>query len=56
MPTLAVVTTFPPNRWTTYAKRMIQSHVDYWPDDVKLYAYYEGTKPDFTNCLIIDLI
>ena len=49
MPTLAVVTTFPPNRWTTYAKRMIQSHVDYWPDDVKLYAYYEGTKPDFEH-------
>lgn len=49
MPTLAVVTTFPPNRWTTYAKRMIQSHVNYWPNDVKLYAYYEGTKPDFEH-------
>ena len=49
MPTLAVVTTFPPNRWTTYAKRMIHSHVNYWPNDVKLYAYYEGTKPDFEH-------
>ena len=36
---LAVVTTFPPNRWTAYAKRMIESHVKFWPDDVLLHAY-----------------
>ena len=35
MTRLAVVTTFPPNRWTAYAKRMLQSHVDFWPDDVE---------------------
>lgn len=49
MPTLAVVTTFPPNRWDTYAKRMIDSHVKYWPDDVTLYAYYEGEKPEYEH-------
>ena len=49
MTTLSVVTTFPPNRWTAYAKRMLQSHVKFWPDDVKLYAYHEGDTPDFVN-------
>ena len=42
---LAVLTTFPPNRWTAYAERMIKSHIEYWPDDVILYAYHEGEKP-----------
>ena len=49
---LAVVTTFPPNRWTAYAKRMIESHVQYWPDDVVLHAYYEGNKPDFNHAKV----
>ena len=45
MKSLAVITTFPPNRWTAYAKRMIESHIKHWPDDVKLYVYYEKQKP-----------
>ena len=49
MTTLSVVTTFPPNRWTAYAKRMLQSHVQFWPSDVTLYAYHEGDTPDFVN-------
>ena len=49
MTTLAVITTFPPNRWQAYAKRMLESHIKYWPDDVKLYAYYEGTQPDLAH-------
>ena len=49
MSSLAVVTTFPPNRWTAYAKRMIESHIKYWPDDVVLYAYYEGKLPDIKH-------
>ena len=49
MKKLAVITTFPPNRWTAYAKRMLQSHIDYWPDEVTLYAYHEGPTPDFKN-------
>tara|TARA_E500000178_G_C17010979_1_gene750531 strand:+ start:253 stop:1170 length:918 start_codon:yes stop_codon:yes gene_type:complete len=52
MSSLAVVTTFPPNRWTAYAKRMIESHVQYWPDDVVLHAYYEGNKPDFNHAKV----
>ena len=46
---LGVVTTFPPNRWNVYAQRMIESHIEFWPDDVKLYAYYEGVKPNLQN-------
>jgi len=49
MTTLQVITTFPENRWDVYAKRMLQSHIDYWPDDVKITAYYEGTKPDLQH-------
>ena len=49
MKTLAVVTTFPPNRWTAYAKRMSDSHVRFWPDNVMLYAYYEGKQPDYSH-------
>jgi hypothetical protein len=52
MSSLAVVTTFPPNRWSAYAKRMIESHIKHWPDDVTLYAYYEGEKPDLTNAKV----
>ena len=50
---LAVVTTFPPNRWTAYAKRMIESHINFWPDDVFLYAYYEKQKPNIDHEKII---
>ena len=49
MTTLAVITTFPPNRWQAYAKRMLESHIKFWPDDVKLYAYHEGDKPDLQH-------
>ena len=49
MTTLQVITTFPENRWNVYAKRMLQSHIDYWPDDVKITAYYEGTMPDLQH-------
>ena len=53
MPTLAVITTFPPNRWTTYAKRMLESHIKNWPDDVKLYVYYEQEKPSLVHEKIV---
>ena len=49
MPTLQVVTTFPENRWDIYAKRMLQSHIDFWPDDVKITAYHEGQTPDLIH-------
>jgi len=53
MKSLAVITTFPPNRWTAYAKRMIESHIKHWPDDVKLYVYYEKQKPDLQHEKIV---
>ena len=46
---LAVVTTFPPNRWTAYAERMLKSHIEFWPDDVILYAYHEGDMPTLVH-------
>ncbi len=42
---LAVITTFPPNRWEAYGKRMLESFIENWPDDVKLYVYYEKELP-----------
>tara|TARA_E500000178_G_scaffold212499_1_gene209712 strand:- start:3899 stop:4816 length:918 start_codon:yes stop_codon:yes gene_type:complete len=53
MKSLAVITTFPPNRWTAYAKRMIESHIKHWPDDVRLYVYYEKQKPDLQHEKIV---
>ena len=55
MTSLAVITTFPPNRWTAYAKRMLESHIKNWPDDVKLYVYYEKEKPTLEHEKIIYL-
>ena len=49
MKTLTVITTFPPNRWNAYAKRMLQSHIDFWPEDVMIHAYHEGDKPNFNH-------
>ena len=49
MISLSVITTFPPNRWQAYAKRMLESHIEFWPNDVKLYAYYEGNKPNLIH-------
>ena len=49
MISLSVITTFPPNRWQAYAKRMLESHIEFWPNDVKLYAYYEGDKPNLIH-------
>jgi len=45
MRTLAVITTFPPNRWEAYAKRMLESFIENWPNDIKLYVYYEKELP-----------
>ena len=53
MKSLAVITTFPPNRWNAYAKRMLESHIQYWPDDVKLYAYHEGVQPNLQHKKIV---
>ena len=49
MKTLRVITTFPPNRWTAYAERMLQSHIDFWPNDVKITAYHEGDTPSLKH-------
>ena len=53
MKSVSVLTTFPPNRWTAYAERMLQSHIDFWPDDIKLYAYYEGKEPNLKHNKIV---
>ena len=52
MRSLAVITTFPPNRWEAYAKRMLESFIANWPNDVKLYVYYEKKLPEIINSKI----
>jgi len=49
MRTLSVITTFPTKEYNTYAKRMLESFILNWPDDVKLYIYYEDIKPDLES-------
>jgi|TARA_R110000803_G_scaffold36453_2_gene78235 hypothetical protein len=49
MTTLTVLTTFPPNRWNVYAQRMVESFLQYWPKDVKLFVYYEKQKPELQD-------
>ena len=49
MRSLTVITTFPPNRWQAYAKRMIESFIKFWPAEVNLHVYYEKEKPNIVN-------
>lgn len=53
MKSLAVITTFPPNRWQAYAQRMLESHIKFWPNGVKLYAYHEGPQPNLQHEKIV---
>jgi len=41
---VSVVTTFSPKGYEVYGRRMIESF-KHWPEDVELYAFYEGEKP-----------
>jgi len=36
MSNIATITTFPNNMWDVYAKKMIESYVDYFPKDIPL--------------------
>ena len=36
MSKIAVITTFPNSMWNVYARKMIKSHVQYWPKDIPL--------------------
>ncbi len=53
MRSLAVITTFPPNRWEAYGKRMLESFIENWPEDVKLYVYYEKELPPIQHEKIV---
>lgn len=43
--TIAVVTSFSPQGYELYGQRMLAAFEKFWPQDVKLYVYYEGEKP-----------
>jgi hypothetical protein len=43
--TIAVVTSFSPQGYELYGKRMLAEFERFWPKDVWLYVYYEGTLP-----------
>lgn len=45
MSSFAVVTTFSPEGYRVYGRRMIETFAKRWPADVPLYVYYEGDKP-----------
>jgi len=42
---VAVVTTFSPKGYEVYGRRFIDTFSAGWPDDVRLYVYFEGEKP-----------
>lgn len=43
---ISVVTTFSPKGYKVYGRKMLESFAECWPADVKLYAFYEGEKPE----------
>lgn len=43
--TYAVVTTFSPKGYEVYGRRMLNSFARFWPEDIEIYAYYEGKRP-----------
>jgi len=42
---ISVITTFPPNKWEQYAKRMVETFLWGWPTEISLTVYYEGNIP-----------
>lgn len=44
MPKYAVVTTFHAKGYEQYAQKFIKTYIDYWPQEVPLYAYAEDCK------------
>lgn len=56
---IAVITTFNSEGYNYYAENMIKTFDKHWPEEVDLYAYYEGIKPEhkFSNRVyLLDLI
>ena len=49
----SVCTTFSEQGYNKYGRRMIQSFLDNWPDEITLYVYYENNKPEIENSQII---
>ncbi len=43
---IACVTTFSEQGFDVYGRRMIETFHQHWPDDIDLYVYYEGKKPE----------
>jgi hypothetical protein len=43
-----VITTFKPGDWNKYAKRMVQSVLDNWPN-ADITVYCQGQRPEFDN-------
>jgi len=40
-----IITTFNDDGYHKYGKRMLNTFNKYWPNDVEIHAYYEGSKP-----------
>jgi len=47
-----VYTTFAPKDYPLYGKNCIETFIEYWPEDIKLYVYYEG-EPELENDRVV---
>lgn len=50
--TYSVCTTFSPRGYLEYGRRMIETFDQFWPTDIILYVYYEGTLPDYISARV----
>jgi len=45
----SVVMTLGPHNWKQYGSKSVEAFDKYWPKDINLYVYFEGTPPDFSS-------
>lgn len=56
MTSVTMVTSFSPEGWTSYAKRMLATAIQYLPKSISIKAYYNNIKPDFPESERIEFI
>jgi len=50
---IEVLTTFHKAGWEQYGKRMVETFLKYWPEDVKIHLYCENVDPMIQNTRVI---
>lgn len=56
MTSVTLVTSFAPESWGVYSKRMLQTALQYLPESVLIKAYYNKIKPEFPDNSRIEFI